>query len=221
MEKLFLLQHRFSGDIFNGILPEEIEFYIFKIVWHIKISKFNLFYINMYNQLQDLSLPLTENCTVEQSLDLFESSNLIEILHKSITNYQKKKLTSPYKWWNTRLPLNFTYKQIYFTNQLTNLFDNNWYYQENYDIVCTRFRVKYLQHKNMKITEFNNSRNNTKFVKIFKNYDLNDEDWKNRGLNNPNFSIYPEYFKNKEIIYHYNIDEEYPLQFDHICYYQK
>ena len=37
MENLSTLQHYYSGTIFNGILPEEIEFYIFKIILKVKI----------------------------------------------------------------------------------------------------------------------------------------------------------------------------------------
>ena len=221
MEDLFTLQHNYSGTIFNGILPEEIELYIFKIIWHIKFHKFNFFFLDMFHQLREINLPLTENCSLKESLDLYETPQSLPLLRKSLTKYQNKYLTSPYKWWNTRIPLNFTYKQIYFISEQTHFFDNNWYYKEEYDIVSTRFRVKYLEEKNMKIIEFTNNRNNTKYIKTFKKYDLNNEDWKNRGVNNPIFSIYPNTFRDKKIIYYYDLDEAFPLNYDNICYYQK
>ena len=34
MENLFLLRYKYSGTIFNGIIPEEIELYIFSHVYN-------------------------------------------------------------------------------------------------------------------------------------------------------------------------------------------
>lgn len=219
MDKLFLLKNNYNGVYFGGILPQEIEDLIFKNVWFFKMQDFNKKFKIMFDELETLNLPLTENCSLVESLDLFESTPHIPILKKLITNYQYKELTSPYKWWNTRLPLNFTYRQIYFISESTQYFNNNWYYQEEYSIVTNRFRCKFLEDKNMKIVDYTDKKNNVQFRKKYKYVDLNSEDWSNKGVNKSEYSIYPTTFKDKKIIYYYDIEEEYPLIYDNVCYF--
>ena len=71
--------------MFGGIFPQEIEDYIFKIVWTIKIHECNISYLKLFKQLKDINLPLTENCTIDESLDLYESAMTLPILRQNLT----------------------------------------------------------------------------------------------------------------------------------------
>ena len=220
METLFLLRENcYSGIYFGGIFPQEIEDYIFKIVWTMKINECNTSYLKLFKKLKEINLPLTENCTIDESLDLYESAITLPILRQNLTLFQHKKLTSPYKWWNTRLKFNFTYRQVYFIVEQTQFFDNNWYYQEEYDIAATRFRLSFLEENEFEIMDYSNPRRQIQYIKKFKMTDVTDKEWSNRGVNNPEHSLFPDEFKNKKIVYHFELDEPLPLDYATICYY--
>ena len=220
MEPLFLLRKNcYSGIYFGGIFPQEIEDYIFEIVWFLKINDFNRSFKKLFSNLNEINLPLTENCTLEESLDMYTQEAIISFLRYNLFNVHYKKLTSPYKWWNTRLNFNLTYKQIYFIDESEEIFNNNWYYQEEYDISSTRFRFRFLEKNEFQLENYANSQHRTKYVKTFNQIPVTEEEWSNRGVNNKNHSLFPIDFKNHNIVYHFDIEEPLPLDFATICYY--
>lgn len=219
MDALIKLKHNYSGTVFHGIIPQEIEFYIFKILWQMKIVKFNKMFLTMVIGLKDLNMPLTENCDMINALDLYETNTAFALLESMVTSYQKKKITSPYKWWNTRLPLDYIFRQIYVINDQIQNYDDNWYYQEDYKISVPRFYHLHIERHFMNTLDYKNTKNSTQFIKRYSNIELTDNDWSNRGINNRDHSIYPEEFRKQKVIYHFNLEEEYPPDYSTICYF--
>lgn len=219
MDCLLKLRFCYSGTVFCGIFPEEIETLIFKISWFLKIKQFNTSFLKMVCGLKNLNIPLTENCDLKDALNLYHTSPVLTTLESMVTSFQKKKIASPYKWWNTRIPLHYIYRQNYFISEHTQNYNNNWYYQEEYKIVVPRFYYCYLEGNYMKIIDYTNKRNNTQYIKRYNNIELTEDEWSNRGVNNKKHSIYPEGLREKKIIYHFNLEEDYPIDFTNICYY--
>ena len=213
------LRYKYSGTVFYGILPEEIELYIFKIIWLMKMNEFNKNYMKLLTNLKDLNIPLTENCTIDEALDLYETSPSLYLLQNNLTYIHTKNITSPYKWWNTRIPLQYIYRQIYFISEQTVNFNNNWYYQEEYNISVPRFYYHYIQKHYMEIIDYTNSIQHTQFIKRYNNIPITDEDWANRGINNIQHSLFPDNLKKKKVIFHFSIEEDYPHQCNNICYF--